>query len=245
MRRITHLSQQGSLTPLVTIETAITAFYRRCEARNLSSHTVSFYKYRFQAFQRYLEEQKITCGIDGITPAIIRDFLASEVRRVSSITADDSYVTLRAFFRYLEADEVIEKNPMKGIERLKLKKTLIVSFTLEQIEAMLAVCDKSFVGIRDRAVILTMVDCGLRVSELVTMKTADINWTDQTMLVLGKGKKERIVPYGRTTHAALIAYWQRRGDIPNAPEFFLTCYGDAISRRSVKLIVQVGRKRLK
>jgi integrase/recombinase XerD len=86
---------------------------------------------------------------------------------------------------------------------------------------------------RDRAIIPTLVDCGLRVSELIGLKAADINWTDQTMVVLGKGNNERSIPFGRTARSAMLTYQQRRGDITNTCEFFLTCYGDGMSRLAI------------
>ncbi len=89
MRKITHLSRQRSSASSVTLDTAITAFFKRCEARNLSPHTISFYKYRLKAFQRFMEARQLKGGVDEITSTIIRDFITDEKRRVSAATADD------------------------------------------------------------------------------------------------------------------------------------------------------------
>ena len=225
-KRITHLNQRKSSTATVTLEDAIAGFYRRCMAKNLSPHTISFYKYRLQAFQRFLIAEQLPTEVGKITSAIIRDFITDQNMHVSSATADDSFVTVRALFTYLVKDDVVTDNPMKGVERPKTKKVIIITFTTEQIQAMLGICRSDFVGIRNRALILTLVDCGLRVSEICSLRTEDFKWQEQTMLVTGKGNKERIVPFGRTTRSALLTYWERRGDIPGTNAFFLTCYGD-------------------
>jgi len=128
-------------------------------------------------------------------------------------------------------DDLVTDNPMKGVDRPKTKQVIISTFTTEQIQAMLGICGNDFVGIRNRALILTLIDCGLRVSELCSLQTNDIRWNEQTMLVTGKGNKERIVPFGRTTRSALLTYWERRGDVPATDTFFLTCYGDPINRQ--------------
>jgi len=240
---MTHLKPRGVGASTATIDTAIEAFYRRCQAKNLSSHTVSFYKYRLQAFKSFLDARYPEIRLDDINTRVVRDFIANEGMRVSPATADDSFVTLRALFKYLEADRVIDECPMVGVERPKTKKTLISAFSVEQVEAMLGVCENDFTGVRNRAIIITFVDCGLRVSELCGLKTDHINWNEQTMLVTGKGNKERCVPFGRTARTALFSYWERRGDIPGVKEFFLSCYGDPLNRfRVAKALAECGRR---
>ncbi|MHB9132354.1 MAG: tyrosine-type recombinase/integrase [Armatimonadota bacterium] len=243
MRKQTHLTPRGAKASAATIDTAIEAFYRRCQAKNLSAHTVSFYKYRLQAFKHFLDERYPEISLIDITSRVIRDFIAHEGMRVSAATADDSFVTLRVIFRYLEADGVIEESPMTGVERPKTKKTLISAFSAEQVEAMIGVCGNDFTGVRNRAIIITFVDCGLRVSELCGLQTDHINWSEQTMVVTGKGNKERRVPFGRVARSTLFSYWERRGDIPGTKEFFLSCYGDPLDRfRVAKALAECGRR---
>ena len=87
---------------------------------------------------------------------------------------------------------------MADVEKVRRKRTVLDTFTMAHIDALLATCGKDFVGVRDRAMILLLLDCGLRVSELCGLTMDDIDWTAQTVLVVGKGNVERMVPFGAT-----------------------------------------------
>lgn len=233
MGNMMRLTLQKPESPADELQVAIDAFYRRCQAKNLSQHTIEFYKYRLEAFQRFMTAQYNDVPLDDITPAIIRDFLANEKSRISAGAADDSFVSLRVLFRYLVREGFVEDTPMTRVERPKQKKVVIAAFTSAQVEAMLGTCKSDFNGVRNRAIILILLDCGLRVSELCGITLGDFDWSELTVLVTGKGDKERIVPFGHTARSALLTYLERRGDIPKMETFFLTCYGDPMGRYAV------------
>jgi integrase/recombinase XerD len=127
---------------------------------------------------------------------------------------------------------------MKGVEHPRQKQPIIPTFTLDQITAMLATCSaKTFIDQRDRAIIVLLFDSGLRVSELCGLTMDAINWSEQTMLILGKGNKERLVPFGAMAKQAMLSSMARRGDLATA-YFFTTGYGDQLSRRRALEIIQ-------
>jgi integrase/recombinase XerC/integrase/recombinase XerD len=94
----------------------------------------------------------------------------------------------------------------------KVPKELIKPFTTQNIEDMLTLCDNSFLGFRNRAIILTFLDSGLRLSELANIQLNDIDFERETIRVMGKGSKERIVRIGKQTQKAVLKYLLQRND---------------------------------
>ena len=128
-------------SPQEAMQEALESFLRRGQARNLSPHTLRYYRTRLEAFTRWLDGQGLRVGPEEITPAVVRDFLASETERVSALTAGHSFITLRALFRFLVREEVIEVNPMEKVEKVRVPRKVVETFSTEQVEAMLAACN--------------------------------------------------------------------------------------------------------
>lgn len=107
------------------LQAAIDGFFWRCEAKNLSQHTIEYYRYRFEAFTRYLREKELHVGPADITPQTIREYLADETARISALTAEHSYVTLKCFFRFLVSDGVLDANPIDKVDRPRLSTAFV------------------------------------------------------------------------------------------------------------------------
>lgn len=225
------------LTPAQRLQAAIDSFYARCTARNLSPHTLAFYKHRFEAFTRYLETEHLAVAPEEVTPALIRGFLASETKRVSAVTAEDSYVTLRAFFTYLVRDGQLAHSPMDQVEKVRQPRKVITTFTDEQLRALLATCSRDFCGKRDTAIFLMLTDCGLRVSELCGLRLADIDQGEHTLLVTGKGDKQRCVPFGQAVGRAVAAYLAHRGTL-DTEAVFVSQFGTPLTRLRVLAMIK-------
>jgi integrase/recombinase XerC/integrase/recombinase XerD len=225
-----HLIRISSFNHLAeNLPAAIESFLNYCRSKNLSGETVKYYRYRLQAFARFLAHDAPGTAPKDVTPQVVRSFIAWEVQRNSPATANHSLVALRAFFNYLVRDGFLESSPVAGVEKVRCRRTVIDTFTLDQLEAVLKTCGKSFTGVRDRAMIVLLFDCGLRVSELCGLTLDDICWNEQTLAVVGKGDKERIVPFGSAARQALVQYLGRREDLATKA-LFVTCYGDPIGR---------------
>lgn len=220
--------------PEDNLHAAITAFLLYCRARNLSPNTLTYYKYRLLAFTRYLDKSNPGITPEAITVRHLRAFLLSEQERASPATAIHSRLTLNAFFGFLNRDGFISTDPTEGLESMKRTKPLVDTFTSSQIEALLATCDQGFVGMRDRALILVLLDTGLRVSELCALEISDLDLTEGLLQVhCGKGGKGRIVPFGVAVRTTVLAYMAKRGDLPT-PSLFVTCYGEPVTRFRVR-----------
>lgn len=211
-------------------------------AKNLSARTVEYYHCRLSAFRRYLTEHGFEDpDISEITPELLRDFLADQCARFSATTASHSYCALSAFFTWLVRELELAENPVQRVEKPRRRKTLIQTLSIPQLEALLRKCGRDFYGVRDRAVILTLIDTGLRVSELCGLTLDAIDFEQQTMRVLGKGGRERMVPFGMQVRAALLTYLSRRGELPT-DAVFVNHYGEPLNRRGVNRILEkLGR----
>jgi integrase/recombinase XerC/integrase/recombinase XerD len=221
---------------------AIDIFKTYCQSRNLSQNTISYYGYCLLAFTRYVDRNNPGLTLDDISTQTIRAFLLDQTQRNSASTACHCHTTLCVFFSFLVSDGFIECSPMGGVDKPKRRQAIINTFTLQQVEAILKTCGNDFLGLRDRAMIIIMIDCGLRVSELLGLCLDDVSWAEHTFRVIGKGNKERVVPFGNTTATTLTRYISRRGKL-KASRVFVNCYGEPISRYSVRELI--GRKGIK
>lgn len=216
---------------------AVQSFLSYCMCKNLSSQTIQYYRYRLDAFTRYLDQTAQCTAPNDVTLQLLRAFITHETQYNSPSTANHSIITLRVFFNYLVNDGFLETSPMMGIEKVRQRKTVIETLTMDQVESVLATCRKDFIGIRDRALILVLLDCGLRVSELCSLTLDDLSFSEQTLLVIGKGDKERIVPFGQSVRQALVQYLDRRGEL-DTKSIFVNCYGNPLDRYRVREIIK-------
>ena len=239
----TSLTLRKPLTPREALDAAINDFYRRCQAKNLSRHTLEYYRFRFEALNHFLERRGLELAPGDFTSTIIRDFLADEATRISPLTAQHSFVTLRCLFRFLEEEGAIVNNPMKKVQSVKQKCKLMTTFDVDGLQAMLESAGNDFTGLRLRAMLLLLADTGIRVSELCGLTLADVSLDSQTCKVTGKGNKERLVAYGKFARQTLQAYLSRRGEVENRDRLFVTCYGKPLTRQRVhRLLAECGVK---
>jgi len=107
----------------------------------------------------------------------------------------------------------LKQNPISSIHIRKPPEKIIQPFKLDQVQDLLLLCDEGkFLGARNRAIILTFLDTGLRLSELANIQIKDINFDHETIKVMGKGAKERVVRIGKKTQKALLRYLLMRND---------------------------------
>lgn len=168
-----------------------------------TDRTIKFYK---ESIVKILE--RINKNIDEITADDIRYYLAlrERVDKVSQVTAQNEFRALSSMYEYLQAEEIILKNPCKKIERPRMKKKQKKAFTEIEIEKIRAACKTN----REKAIIETLLSTGCRVTELVMMKREDL--TGESIVVHGKGGKDRIVYLNAKAIVMLQAYLNERTD---------------------------------
>lgn len=148
------------------LEAAIDGFLSYCKSKNLSGNTLIYYQYRLQAFDSFVGSNYPGTSPNQVTPQLVREFLTAQAKDHSPSTAKHGFIALNAFFNFLVNDGFLSVNPMEKVDKPRCRQTVINTFSLEQLQGVLATCKKDFTGVRDRAMIILTLDYGLRVSEL-------------------------------------------------------------------------------
>ena len=227
--------------------------YLRYE-RNASPHTLRNYASDLAQFLEFLSKtgRDITGSpevLAGIGHHEIRAFLATLYeagRKKSSIAR--KVASLRAFFKYLHREGIVQENPARLVSTPKLPKTLPHIMTTEEMNRFLnSVAGSARSGevlrLRDRAMLELLYASGLRASELVGLDLTDVNFGTRVVLVRGKGRKERWVPFGAKAEEALNAYLKERRNLRpsrgrSLRAVFLNHRGERLTTRSLDRILK-------
>jgi integrase/recombinase XerD len=218
--------------------------------KSLSKNSISAYLHDVRYFEQYLIQEQNALGPMGVQYEHLLGFVnALNQAGVAAMSQARMISGLRAFYKYLLLEDVLQNDPTQFLEMPKLARKLPEVLSLQEIDQMLGVIDMSKpMAHRDKAIIETLFSCGLRVSELVGLHVSDVFFKDEFVKVTGKGNKERLVPIGDTALKALGLYIdQVRVHMKVQKKFedtvFLNLMGSAFSRISVfKLIKQLAQK---
>jgi integrase/recombinase XerD len=204
--------------------------------RGLARNSVLAYGRDLAKFRRFAERQ----GLDEVGAVEMRHVLAFLVRLSSEKLAVRSQArllaALRGLFRYLRAERHIALDPTAEIEPPRLGRRLPEVLSLDEVEQLLGAPDPSTPrGLRDAAMIETLYATGLRVSELVGLRRADVNLDHGFLVTLGKGRKQRVVPVGEVARERLRNYlasaWHGFDRGRNQEALFLTGRGGPMTRQ--------------
>jgi integrase/recombinase XerC len=245
------------MTPTLTAE--IESFLEHLRLnRNASAHTVRAYESDLVQFVTFLARAKdcrrAALTVGDLDAAAVRGFLGDLYRRGNSgRSAGRKLAALRTFGRYLRREGRLETDPAALVVGPRARQTIPAHLDLGEVERLLAVPDpETWLGRRDRAILELFYASGLRLSELVALDLGDIDLGARLVRVMGKGSKERIVPFNRATAGALRSYLSDRGAIarPAAVEakagrgrgrgepLFVNYRGGRLSGRSVDRLVR-------
>ncbi len=217
--------------------------------RNLSDHTVRAYAGDLMEVATALEDMgcKTARKVDLFT---LRRYLATlRDRKLSARTVARKISAIRALFKWLSAAGKLEGNPAEGLRLPRRRRGLPRVLTAAQVaELLTAPPPDGWAGRRDRAILETLYSTGARVSELAGMNVADLDLADGTVLLRGKGRKERIAGLGGPCLEALDAYLEAVAAQRVRREreaVFLNRYGTRLSTRSIarmldKYVAQAG-----
>jgi site-specific recombinase XerD len=204
----------------------------------LSSRTVQFYAEKLKPFIDFCDSQLITSILDVDANLLRRYMLALEEHGHNKGGQHAHYRALRAFLRWYELDAEPEgwRNPINKTKAPKVPNEILEPVTLETVQALLKVCDKSSVyGLRDAAILLMLLDTGVRASELLALDVDDVDASGSVYIRHGKGDKGRIVYIGRKTRAALKKYLRGRSDRHKA--LFISRYGERLNYDGLRGII--------
>ena len=176
-------------------------------SRNASPYTIKNYRTDIRQFLDYFREHGGS-SLTKVDRPLLRNYLA-DLDAVGYVKASIArrLAELRSFGDFLVLEDVLDHNPFRLVSAPRIPKRLPQYLTVAEVEALLAAPDTSTPrGQRDRAIIEVLYGAGLRVGELVTMDTADVDLARAQVRVLGKGSRERIGLLGRPAVQAVLAY---------------------------------------
>lgn len=205
--------------------------------RGLTANTISSYHQDLKAFSAYLDDQHLTLKrVDQLTILNYLNTLKEAGKSRRTVTRAVS--TLRRFFQYLVQNDQLTVDPMAEIKAPKQGRYLPQVLTVDEVDALLDAPDTSNkYGIRDRAILEVMYATGLRVSELVHLKLADLHLDMGLIQTIGKGNKERIIPIGDVAIQWLDTYLEKSRPVllkqRQSPYVFLNAHGSGLSRQSI------------
>lgn len=231
----------------VTMDKAIESYILNCQVEERSKRTIESNRNNLYRFLWWLREGGYPVIIADISPDHIRRFLLylkepnrwnsnaiSSRHQASATTVDKYYRTLKTFFNWARREKFVNENPLDNIKPPKLPINVIPIYSQEDIKALLAACPQTFLGIRNRAIILLALDTGLRLSELLGILSEDISIPGGLVKVRGKGSKERIVHFGKHVQQALLKYLIVRHQT-DYPSLWLTEEGKPLTSRGFQI----------
>lgn len=217
--------------PPITLGQAVAGYKLNLSSRRLSPHTLSDYSNSLKKFMEYIGNPLV----DTITTDQVQAFLAAA--QVSNKTARNYCVCLSSFWKWLRKSDLVTENIIEDISRPRAERRVITIMEQHEIKAIMASIDKTKsynrpgkktcsnsvpYADRNRAMILFMLDNGIRVSEISSLKIKDLDVKNSRAFVYGKGSKERWVPFSPRTASAIWKYLTLRPDHQPEDPLFAT-----------------------
>src|ERR1700741_1610505 len=206
---INNQEPMATRTTSTVVEKFIGQFLRVLQQRNSSAHTIKAYRGDLKDFSAYVGSRDWS-NIDHIT---IRGFLSHLYEKgLSKSSVARALAAVRSLYRWLAQEGIVEQNPAALVSTPKLPKTLPRVPTVEEMNSVLdgKMPEIAAFAERDRLMLELLYGCGIRNSELVGINLDDIRKGAEALLIRGKGKKERYVPFGDAVLAALADYLPAR-----------------------------------
>jgi integrase/recombinase XerD len=217
--------------------------YLRIE-RGLSENSISNYALDIKKLITWLDDSKIHSTPIAIKPEVIQEFIYTIAKEVNPRSQSRIISGLKGFFNYLIFENYRETNPLELIESPKIGRKLPDTLALEEIDQLIKAIDLSSAqGERNRAILETLYGCGLRVSELTSLKISDLFFKEGFIKITGKGDKQRFVPIGDTTIKYIEIYRKEvrvHQKIPPKAQdtLFLNRRGNQLTRAMIFTIIK-------
>ncbi len=220
--------------------------------KNASPHTCRCYRRDLEEFENFLKNSGTDLSpmrgveIEKVDRIIIRKYLSFLHRKNKKSSIARKISTLRSFFKYLVREQMISSNPAKSVSSPKVEKTLPTTLTVDEafrlMESPKSISEKPErsreKSLRDQAILELLYSSGLRVSELVGLNSNHLDLDLGIVRVMGKGRKERIVPVGVKAIEVLNAYLEERGMPEGEKPIFINSLGGRLTARSVGRLIK-------
>jgi integrase/recombinase XerD len=221
----------------LALDSAIDLFLDHVKVeRGLARNSVEAYGRDLAKFRRFADAQGLA-DVGGVERRHLLAYLvALSGAKIAARSQARNLVALRQLFRHLRAERHIARDPTADLELPKIGRPLPVTLTLREIEELLSQPPVDSVrGLRDAAMLETLYATGLRVSELVHLRHADVNLPERFLSTVGKGRKQRLVPFGQRAHDRIQEYLATARPAllgaRSSPALFVTHHGRAMTRQ--------------
>jgi len=251
--------------PETSLRSLVKGYLLTHQTEGSSPNTIAYYRGILSRLLWYAQRQNWSDDARLLNKWHVREFLGyvggevnrwgihangseSSSRKASPRTVHHYYRTLYSFFLWAVKEGFLTENPVAEVKVAKPKRKLIKPYTYEQIKAMLTVCDwdyrnnAKFLGSRNRAIVIILLDTGLRLSELTNMRFEDVDTDRGWIRVMGKGSKERVVRIGKTAQKSLWRYLMHRPD-NGKQEIWLTEESKPLNGPGIQAMVDRLKKR--
>lgn len=216
------------------------------DKKHFPHNTIKAYLTDIIGLSRFAQKNKGIANLIDVDHHILRAYiLYLKQKKYSDKTIARKISSCRVFYRFLMQEGIITENPAEYANTPRIKKTLPDFLFFEEVVRLMdsLKTDKP-IGIRNKAILELLYGTGIRVAELSNLDIDDINWDDDSIKILGKGSKERILPLSRPVKNALKNYVEARKLIPrkkysktiSEKAVFVNCFGDRLSVRSIRTI---------
>ena len=213
--------------------------------RNYSPATVKHYRDDLKEFERFFQELDLQLSWETIDSDIVRRWMEAMMDRGNAASSVNRRLSaLRSFYRYALRRNLVEKDPVHGIQGPKRKRPLpqfLKEFEMDRLldENMWTDCYKDVLA---RTIIVTFYETGIRISELIGLNDKDVDYINCEIKVTGKRDKQRIIPFGDELSETLISYQHRRtAEMKCESEaFFRTEKGERVTDAQVRQIVKTN-----
>lgn len=197
--------------------------------KKYSSHTLKAYQNDLVSFESFCKENFEEENLENIPYNYIRSWIVSlSEKGISNRTINRKLSSLKTYYNFLKKVRLIDESPLKAHKSLKVEKRVRVPFTEDEIARVISGFDnyEDFEKVRDSLMIEILYLTGMRRAELITLKVSDVDLVKNTVKVLGKRNKERLIPLLDSVTATIQRYLKLRDQIvPEVKNFFITAKG--------------------
>ena len=212
-------------------------FFRYLETeRRYSQNTIRSYQRDLEHFSVHLQDKKLSHWAE-LKPHHIRTY-ASQIfiEGLGAKSIQRRLSAIRSFMNYLLREGMSKNNPAEGVKTPKAPKKLPGVLDIQQISQLLDIQETDPLSLRDKAIMELIYSSGLRLSEIVRLNQIDLNLSDKSLTVIGKGDKTRMLPIGNEAIKSLRSWLSCRNELANPEEeaLFVGSRGNRLSRRSIQ-----------
>lgn len=220
----------------MTVLEAYEMFMQEQLFRGNSSSTLEYYKSSLSIFIEFCSAEM---DIEDLDIMIFKSYqlYISEHRNINKISVRTYARAVKVFYRWLYFENYIDID-INRLNLMKANKEVILPLSDIEIKGLLDIYDNSsLLNSRNKSIIMLMLDCGLRLGEVVSLQLNDIDFVNHCLIVNGKGSKQRVVPFGSALSKQLLTYFDYRNSVSSASScVFLTKKNTDITRNTIKML---------